>query len=227
MYYKNAVRRFVPASSVHVFSGTSLSHSFMNIIETIHIYYKNAVRRFVPASSVRVFSGTSLSNFRGIHTFDHHPQYSVIAEQSLHWHCWLSLSPFITVVLSVVKGFIVLVSCGHWWFCNRGNASFDEFVDWIFSLLLLGTNAARETLCWKCTDGVRCSIFLYGFDVCLAIWLTNSYLQEEEQVWVLSCASASGNIVYFHSPWLLDLHWLSLSTIGRPLRTLEVRINVP
>ena len=53
----------------------------------INIYYilgKNAARRFVPASSVRVFPGTSLSNFCGIHTFDHHPQYLVIAEQSLH-----------------------------------------------------------------------------------------------------------------------------------------------
>ena len=37
----------------------------------------------------------------------------------------------------------------------------------------------------------------------------------KEQVWVLSCSYASGSIVYFHSPWLLDLHWLSLPTIGQ------------
>ena len=55
-----------------------------NPIIFIHMYYKNAVRRFVPALSVRVFSGTLFSNFCGIHNFDHHPQYSVIAEQSLH-----------------------------------------------------------------------------------------------------------------------------------------------
>ena len=74
------------------------------------MYYKNAVHRFVPESSVRVLSGTSLSNFYGIHIGDHHPQYSVIAEQSLHCHICLSLSPFISVVLSVIKALIVLVS---------------------------------------------------------------------------------------------------------------------
>ena len=151
------------------------------------MYYKNAVRRFVPASSVRLFSGTSLTNFCGIHIFDHHPQYSRIAELSLHWHFWLSLSPFITVVLSVIKAFIVSVSWDNWLCCNWGNDVIDELVEWIFSLLLLGTNAAWETLCWKCTDGVCSSILLYGFDVRLAVWLTHSYLQEGTRLGFVLC----------------------------------------
>ena len=47
------------------------------------------------------------------------------------------------------------------------------------------------------------------------------FFREELLVWIeflcllVSCGAASGNIVYFHSPWLLDLHWLSLSTMGQ------------
>jgi hypothetical protein len=138
----------------------------------------------------------------------------------------------------------------------------DELVECIFFLLLLGTNAAQEALCLKCTDGVCSSILLHGSCVCLAVcvllswvcavllvsffsvsahwlsvclcvdfgylifvqkivcplilfaWICVIHILQcltfwfdslilifrKEQVWVLSCGSASGSIVYFHSP---------------------------
>jgi hypothetical protein len=47
----------------------------------------------------------------------------------------------------------------------------DEFVEWIFFLLLLGTNSAREALCWNCTEGDCSSVLLHGFCVCVLLSL--------------------------------------------------------
>ena len=148
-----------------------------------------------------------------------------------------------------------------------------------YFLLLLGTNAAQEALCWICTEGDCSSVLLHGiclsrclcsavfgrvvscwiifFCVCpivchsvcvltLGIWYpckkclslnivshiscgTNPCNIWHYAAWLQSFLSSgkdksgvclmvmreSGSIVYFHSPWLLDLHWLSLSTIGQ------------
>jgi hypothetical protein len=45
----------------------------------------------------------------------------------------------------------------------------DEFVERIFFLLLLGTKAAREALCWKCTGGGCNSVLLHSFCACLIV----------------------------------------------------------
>ena len=58
-----------------------------------------------------------------------------------------------------------------WWIC------------WMdFFLLLLGTNAAREVLCWNCTEGHCSSVLLHG--ICLSRCLCSAIFGRVVSCWI-------------------------------------------
>ena len=57
-----------------------------------------------------------------------------------------------------------------------------------YFLLLLGTNAAREALCWICTEGDCSSVLLHG--ICLSCCLCSAIFGRVVSCWIIFSVSA-------------------------------------
>ena len=135
-------------------------------------------------------------------------------------------------LMNLLNGFYFLLLLGTNGICLSCclcSAIFGRVVScWIF-FSVSALSFVSLSVCWLWVSGTRAkkclslnivSRILCGTNPCniwhYAAWLQSFLSSGKDTSGVcLMVMRASGSIIYFHSPWLLDLHWLFLSTIGQ------------